>query len=784
MALININFYNYLKEAIAYKLNNPAAGFYRSSLYIYNLNYSEIFREARAIFPQKYNNSHYFLHNTSFPFLNDVEKNQLNMDFARDLVKGFGGMDVANLQNQNPDQELINFENDVLKNSKFEALNKTTEDTERPANISNFPQQNKEEQEDQTEQQQGGKEESSNNQPARQTPRREPQRVQPREKKSATEKSIDRHNRKLEKRKPENKEARKKARKARRQQRRAREKFNNSRLGRGLGRIGRELTKAKNILNAPNRLLNRLGERFSNSKLGKNLAKINSFLGAPGRFLNKLLNNLGNRFATRFLNNRFGRALGKVGRGLNALDKFLNPIDHFVDKMVGKLASKLGRLAWQGAKIAARLAIQAARALANLAIRALSNLASQAAGGVARAAVGAAGRGVVGLLGGIGVAGIVWIAIAALVIFTIWSLYDSNSECGQPGTVEAKKSTTKESYSEKENIQYKIVIRYLVKCKSAYADIEIKDNIPSGTKFIQGSTKPGIFEENFYLLPPEGKMDGNSLIWRLNKIQPNIPIVVVFSVTPTDNNIWISNQATVGYKTYATGIFGIGGGATGVYTDATGLLPNPLTPTPANWSEVRALVTGAFNKHPELIDRYKQASEQTGIPWQLLAGIHFVEKANGPGPDTSLVSGRIIGQVEPDISPAKCASGQSGPGIPIPIGGGCGFSSQTDSMIYAAKHLAEKIGKTPSTFQEAVTALSRYNGTGNRNCDRGLPYEPCPPRFDGDDDPYAMADFDETHSNTKMYVIYCFDGLRCNPPKIFGRPGVMGVVRALIEEGR
>lgn len=406
----------------------------------------------------------------------------------------------------------------------------------------------------------GGQEESPGNQPARQAPRREPQRVQPREKKSAVEKSIDRHARKMEKRKPENIEERKKARKARRQQRRAQKKFNNSRLGRGLNR-------ANNILNAPNRLSIRLGERFSNSRLGKNLARINSLLGAPGRFLNKFLSNLGNRFVTRFLNNRFGRVLGRVGRGLNALDRFLNPIDYYMDKLMGKLASRLGRLAMQGAKFAARLAMQAARFLANLAARALSQLASQAAGGAARAAAMTVGRGALLLLAN----PITWIVIGVVGLFLFFWWYDNlvgNAECNKPeGVMKLIKQADnivrpKLEYENGEKIDYIIQVTYELACRTrSLPSLIVTDKIPDGTEPVEGSAKSGFY--NTAGTGPDGVYDASTrtVTWTFQNFPTSNPAYIYLSVQPDPDkqDIWVVNEATVRYTFDSIGGSAIGG---------------------------------------------------------------------------------------------------------------------------------------------------------------------------------------------------------------------------------
>src|SRR3989344_458050 len=402
-----------------------------------------------------------------------------------------------------------------------------------------------------------------------------------------------------------------------------------------------------------------------------------------------------------------------------------------------------------------------------------------------------------------------WVIIGIIVavigiIAWIYSIIDANSECGQPGRVILNKTASKESFGLGEEIKYTIVLNYNIKCTSAYLDkVTVKDTPPSSISYQTGSAKStktmeiidpaqiqdatSISEPGSVETPPiidtsfpaadNITLDGNTIIWQLGKVNSNYPITMTFSAIVNQTDTWVANQATVGYTIVSRGALG------GSFSDITGLLPNPLTPPPADWTNTKSQIIAAYNKHPELLDIYKQAASQTGIPWQILAGLHFVEAGSGPGPDSSLVSGRKIGQVEPDIDPKKCANGITGPGTPIPLGGGCGFSNQLDSAIYAANHLAEKINKVPSTFPEAVQAMSMYNGGGNANCGEGLPYGFCPPQFKGEDDPYAMADFDEAHSHDKMYKIYCFDRTKCSPAEVFGRPGAMGVVRALIEEG-
>ena len=205
------------------------------------------------------------------------------------------------------------------------------------------------------------------------------------------------------------------------------------------------------------------------------------------------------------------------------------------------------------------------------------------------------------------------------------------------------------------------------------------------------------------------------------------------------------------------------------------LLPNPLNPLSSKALQLKNSI------NPCLANRsiYESASSHTGMPWEILAAIHYIE--GGCGANKSLASGRIIGTNEPDIMRGGGCEKNAGPGLPTPLPGnkGCGFLTLLDSAIFAADHLRGKIGKIPSNFQELVMALSWYNGGGNSNCGK-TPYANCPKLFNGEDDPYALSMFDEKHA--AMYLVYCADLTRCNPPRLFTRPGVVTVIRLLTNQ--
>ncbi|RJQ24460.1 hypothetical protein C4577_07815 [Candidatus Parcubacteria bacterium] len=207
------------------------------------------------------------------------------------------------------------------------------------------------------------------------------------------------------------------------------------------------------------------------------------------------------------------------------------------------------------------------------------------------------------------------------------------------------------------------------------------------------------------------------------------------------------------------------------------LLPNPLPQTTTQGQQAIQNALSQFNKNN--LNVYQQASSITDLPWEVLAGIHYIE--GGFGSNNSLVSGRQIGNVEPDIPKGACDGQVNGPGIPIPISGGCGFKSLLDSAIYAGFHLVGKIGRKPQSFQDITTALSRYNGGGNGNCGEDVPYsnslDNCPPLFFGEDDPYALSYFDTKHDN--MYLIYCGDLTKCVNQRAFVRPGALTITRSV-----
>ncbi len=205
------------------------------------------------------------------------------------------------------------------------------------------------------------------------------------------------------------------------------------------------------------------------------------------------------------------------------------------------------------------------------------------------------------------------------------------------------------------------------------------------------------------------------------------------------------------------------------------ILPNPLPAISSKALSFKQSIGPCISNK----SLYEVASSKTGIQWEILAAIHYNE--GGCGQNSSLVSGRAIGTNEPDIvRGGGCSSGVSGEGIPYPLpGGGCGFKTLLDSAIYAGNHIKGKIGKVPSNFQELAKAFTRYNGGGNSNCGK-TPYTNCPRLYEGEDDPYVMNFFDSKHET--MYLVYCADLTKCNPPRSYVRPGAGTIIRLVTNQ--
>jgi len=218
-------------------------------------------------------------------------------------------------------------------------------------------------------------------------------------------------------------------------------------------------------------------------------------------------------------------------------------------------------------------------------------------------------------------------------------------------------------------------------------------------------------------------------------------------------------------------------------------LPESLPPAIPQQQHARQEIASQFDRYLANKAVYQQAGQMTGVPWEILAAIHYREGSFDQ--KRSLISGTPLGQIEQDVVRArKCTSAKKEPGDPIPLGRTrtgelqCGFATLLDSAIYAGAWLRRGTKGNLDNFEHVAKALSRYNGMGNKNCDknpgiRRSPYAGCPPYFEGEDHPYVLNFFDERHA--KMYIMYSKDKKKDLTPKVDGRPGVLTVVRIIRE---
>ncbi|MFA7627833.1 MAG: CHAP domain-containing protein [Candidatus Dojkabacteria bacterium] len=151
---------------------------------------------------------------------------------------------------------------------------------------------------------------------------------------------------------------------------------------------------------------------------------------------------------------------------------------------------------------------------------------------------------------------------------------------------------------------------------------------------------------------------------------------------------------------------------------------------------------------PELAEVYTKASEETGIPCEIIMGIHYME--GGMGANSSLHDGGALR----------------------------GGDLLTDA-ISAMEHLKGKMGMAGAsagslqlTYDKLVVGLSNYNGPGNANCSTspmtGAPRPTrwrdsgrCPVSY-GFDHIYPVNWISPQHTN--MDLIYCMDTVEftCN----------------------
>src|SRR3989344_892657 len=120
MAARDVKLYLSLKKAILDKVAQPDLPFHTLDVdgSPRSYDYDYIFQIARRVFPQKYHLGHSYLNigttsHTNIAEANKEQLNQLNMEFAKDLVAGWGGTDQTQIKEKELDSTLIEYENEL-----------------------------------------------------------------------------------------------------------------------------------------------------------------------------------------------------------------------------------------------------------------------------------------------------------------------------------------------------------------------------------------------------------------------------------------------------------------------------------------------------------------------------------------------------------------------------------------------------------------------------------------------------------------------------------------------
>jgi hypothetical protein len=155
------------------------------------------------------------------------------------------------------------------------------------------------------------------------------------------------------------------------------------------------------------------------------------------------------------------------------------------------------------------------------------------------------------------------------------------------------------------------------------------------------------------------------------------------------------------------------------------------------------LPTAIVNAINQSQSAYEQAAQATGVPWQVLAAIHYRENSNNPNGD--LQAGNPIGGPYTHSSTDYAKYGYP--------------KSLEQSAEIAAKHLIATVGSgavnkpvnVPSPDSEGLKdALYSYNGRASAYAQQAqdLGFNPQTQPYEGS--PYVMNNFDQVHKNMKI----------------------------------
>jgi len=203
----------------------------------------------------------------------------------------------------------------------------------------------------------------------------------------------------------------------------------------------------------------------------------------------------------------------------------------------------------------------------------------------------------------------------------------------------------------------------------------------------------------------------------------------------------------------------------------------------------------------------------TGVSWEIVATLHYLETGGSLDPNYSVLTGARIGTIETVIDTGICAPGSTNPlsqyTIRITAGAntGCGFDNVIKSALYAATLFKDKYSmartlnsrngfdiSTDEDFKLLVGALASYNGFTQGECeiststllysgnrwDSVIPNRnQCKPKYAGEDHVYGLYCLTDYYTN--MYFHYHFGG-SVIPYDAQGRVGGIAFIHALQEK--
>lgn len=537
MALRDVEFYFYLKEALKEKLRHPGLESFR--LRKYNFDYDYIFQQARRVFPQKYHFAHTFLNGVSIAQLYDekrtTELNQLNMEYAQDIVNGFGGLDETQANKQAIDQTLIEYENELTAPEEPDSFYQELSQNQLPkeAEKGGF---------EEPSQQKGQEEPSGTQRQQTPSPQPPPRVIVQKPEKPQYGMTKDEYAKYKEEHKEERAERARQLweeRKARRAVEETEEK-EEDRKKRPLKGPG---TKPSGGISPWDAKLSKwLKDKFANSRFGRWLSnsRLGQFLnklGAPFRFVNNLLTKAGNW-------------LGKV-TGLTRLNTFLTGLGNSLRTLAGNALKSIGS---QLLRLGSQLLRGALSGLSQLGANLLSRLAAQTAATAARSLLAAGGQAAIAIVAN----PIFWIAVAVVGLFVFVAWYDNmigNADCNKPtGQMRIEKSlaglnVNKTEVANGKQIDYLIKVSYDLACRTrTLPSVAVTDKLTEGVKFVEKSAKSGFF--NTPGTGPDGVYDESTktLTWTFTNFpMSNNTAYLEFSVLPEKDDFWVVNEATVKY---------------------------------------------------------------------------------------------------------------------------------------------------------------------------------------------------------------------------------------------